>query len=138
MRFMQFMILDADQADYGDPDVEAVKQMTAYNEQLSRAGVLLALDGLQAPTQGVRITRSADGGRAVTEGPNPDAREIVGGYWIIDVKSRAEAIEWAKRCPLRPGESLELRPVYGDADMPDDVREAARFSPGPSDQTAVR
>jgi hypothetical protein len=106
------------------PDAKAVEAMMRYNESLQKAGVLLALDGLHPPSMGARV--SFAGGKAkVTDGPFPEAKEVLGGYWMIDVKSRAEAIEWASRCPASANEVIEVRQVQELADFPPDVRKAA-------------
>jgi hypothetical protein len=126
MRFMMLMIPKGyETAAPGTmPDVKAVAAMTAYNETLRRAGVLLALDGLHPPSAGARV--SFRGGKpTVTDGPFPEAKEVVGGYWMIDVKSRAEAIEWAKRCPGSDNETIEIRQVQEMADFPPEIRKAA-------------
>src|SRR6185369_12676371 len=101
MRFMMLMIPGVYKtetpADFV-PDTEAVKEMMKYNEELKKAGILLALDGLHPPASGARI--SFKGGKpAVTDGPFAEVKEVLGGYWMIDVRSREEAIEWARRCP---------------------------------------
>jgi hypothetical protein len=99
-----------------------------YNEALQKAGVLLALDGLHPPSMGARV--SFAGGRAtVTDGPFPEAKEVIGGYWMIQVRSKEEAIEWAKRCPASDNEVIEVRQVQELSDFPDDVREAAAGLP---------
>ena len=95
-----------------------------YNASLQKAGVLLALDGLHPPSTGARVT-FADGKPKVTDGPFAEAKEVLGGYWMIDVKSREEAIEWAKRCPAGPNEMIEVRQVQEMSDFPADVQEAA-------------
>jgi len=106
------------------PDAQAVAAMMKYNESLQKAGVLLALDGLHPPSMGARI--SFPGGKpTVTDGPFAEAKEVVGGYWMIQVKSKEEAIEWAKRCPGSENETIELRQVQEFADFPTDVQEAA-------------
>jgi len=106
------------------PDASAVAAMMKYNEALQQAGVLLALDGLHPPSMGARV--SFPGGKArVMDGPFPEAKEVVGGYWMIQVKSRAEAIEWASRCPASEGEVIEVRQVQEFGDFPSDVQEAA-------------
>lgn len=95
-----------------------------YNQELQEAGVLLALDGLHPPSMGARV--SFEGGApSVTDGPFAEVKEVVGGYWLIDVKSKAEAIEWAKRCPGSENEVIEIRQVQELSDFPEDVREAA-------------
>ena len=80
------------------PDAKAVAAMMKYNEALQKAGVLLALDGLHPPSMGARVS-FAGGKPKVTDGPFTEAKEVLGGYWMIQVKSKEEAIEWAKRCP---------------------------------------
>jgi len=106
------------------PDAQAVAAMMKYNEALQKAGVLLALDGLHPPSMGARI--SFPGGKpTVTDGPFAEAKEVVGGYWMIQVKSKEEAIEWAKRCPGSENETIELRQVQDFAEFPADVQQAA-------------
>ena len=127
MRFMMLMIPKGyETAEPGTvPDAEGVRAMMKYNESLQQAGVLLALDGLHPPSMGARV--SFPGGKAkVTDGPFPEAKEVLGGYWIIDVKSREEAIEWASRCPGSENEVIEVRQVQEMSDFPPDVQEAAR------------
>jgi hypothetical protein len=111
------------------PDAEGVAKMMKYNESLQKAGVLLALDGLHPPSMGARIT--FPGGKPkVTDGPFAEAKEVLGGYWMIQVKSKEEAIEWASRCPAGENEILELRQVQEFADFPPDVqKEVAGFTP---------
>ena len=95
-----------------------------FNESLQKAGVLLALDGLHPPSTGARISFSG-GKPKVTDGPFIEAKEVVGGYWMIQVKSKEEAIEWASRCPGSDNEVIELRQVREMSDFPADVQEAA-------------
>jgi hypothetical protein len=106
------------------PDARAVEAMTRYNQSLRDAGVLLALDGLHPPSEGARVTFSG-GQPAVIAGPFPGVQEVLGGYWMIQVKSKAEAIEWAKRCPASDNEILEVRRVQELSEFPEDVRKAA-------------
>jgi hypothetical protein len=125
MRFMMLMIPKGyEKAEPGTvPSAEAVAAMMKYNEQLQKAGVLLALDGLHPPSTGARVMFA--GGKAkVTDGPFTEAKEVVGGYWMIQVKSREEAIEWATRCP---GDdcTIEVRQVQEMSDFPPDVQKAA-------------
>ena len=103
---------------------KAVAAMMKYNESLQKAGVLLALDGLHPPSMGARVS-FAGGKPKVTDGPFAEAKEVIGGYWMIQVKSRAEAIEWATRCPASENEVIEVRQVQEFADFPADVQEAA-------------
>ncbi|HZT34736.1 MAG TPA: YciI family protein, partial [Nitrososphaera sp.] len=105
-----------------------------YNETLQKAGVLLALDGLQPPSMGARVSFSG-GKPKVIDGPFTEAKEVVGGYWMIDVKSKAEAIEWASRCPGSDNEVIEIRQVHEFADFPADVQEAASGFPEIKAQT---
>jgi hypothetical protein len=126
MRFMMLMIPKGyEKAKPGAmPDAKAVAAMMKYNESLQKAGVLLALDGLHPPSMGARVSFS-DGRPKVTDGPFAEAKEVVGGYWMIQVKSKEEAIEWACRCPASSDEIIEVRQVQEMADFPADVQEAA-------------
>jgi hypothetical protein len=112
------------------PDTSDMAKMMAYNESLGKAGVLLALDGLQPPSMGARVSFS--GGKAtVTDGPFAEAKETVGGFWILQVKSKAEAIEWAKRAPMKDNETLELRKIFEFSDFaPEEIDKAAEGLPG--------
>lgn len=126
MRFMMLMIPKGYEtaAPGAMPDAEGVAKMMKYNEALQKAGVLLALDGLHPPSMGARVTFA--GGRAtVTDGPFTEAKEVLGGYWLIDVKSRDEAIAWASRCPAGDNEIIEVRQVQEMDDFPADVQAAA-------------
>ncbi|WP_437284279.1 YciI family protein [Sorangium sp. So ce406] len=126
MRFMMLMIPRGyESAAPGTmPDAKAVAAMTKYNESLQKAGVLLALDGLHPPSMGARI--AFPGGKPqVTDGPFAEAKEVLGGYWMIDVKSKEEAIAWASRCPCSDDGVIEIRQVQEFSDFPADVQEAA-------------
>ena len=130
MRFMMLMIPKGYEtaAPGVKLDPERVAAMMKYNESLQKAGVLLALDGLHPPSTGARV--SFPGGKPkVIDGPFPEAKEVVGGYWVIQVKSRDEAIAWASRCPATEEETIEIRQVQEIADFPDDVRRAASRLP---------
>jgi hypothetical protein len=123
MRFMMLMIPRGyESAKPGTmPDVKAVEGMMKYNEELQKAGVLLALDGLHPPSMGARV--SFPGGKPkVTDGPFAEAKEVIGGYWMIQVKSRAEAIEWASRCPASENEVIEVRQVQEMSDFPSEIQ----------------
>ena len=126
MRFMMLMIPKGyEQAAPGTmPEPKAVAAMMKYNESLQKAGVLLALDGLHPPSTGARVS-FAGGKPKVTDGPFVEAKEVVGGYWMIQVKSREEAIEWASRCPASDNEVIEVRQVHEMSEFPPDVQEAA-------------
>ncbi|MFK4510174.1 YciI family protein [Bradyrhizobium daqingense] len=126
MRFMMLMIpLGYESA---PPDVqldpERVAAMMRYNEALKDAGVLITLDGLHPPSTGARVS-FATGEPVVTDGPFAEAKEVLGGYWMIEVASRAEAIAWAKKCPASPNEIVEIRQVQEMSDFPPDVEQAA-------------
>jgi hypothetical protein len=106
------------------PDPKAVAAMMTYNQALQKAGVLLAIDGLHPPSMGARV--SFRGGKPkVTDGPFTETKEVIGGYWMIQVKSKEEAIEWASRCPASDNEVIEIRQVQEMADFPPDVQKAA-------------
>jgi hypothetical protein len=126
MRFMMLMIPRGYETAAPDamPSAEAVAAMMKYNEALKEAGVLITLDGLHPPATGARV--SFEGGKpVVTDGPFTESKEVIGGYWMIDVKSRDEAIAWAKRCPASANEVIEIRQVHEMSDFPPDVQKAA-------------
>lgn len=123
MRFMMLMIPGGyESAPAGTmPDAKAVEAMMKYNRELQEAGILLAIDGLHPPSTGARV--SFKGGKPkVTDGPFSEAKEVLGGYWMIQVKSREEAIEWARRCPGADNEVIEIRQVQEIEDFPADVQ----------------
>jgi hypothetical protein len=127
MRFMMLMIPGGGYeavAPDAMPSAEAVAAMMKYNEALEEAGVLITLDGLFPPATGARIS-FACGTPVVTDGPFTESKEVIGGYWMIDVKSRDEAIAWAKRCPASSHEVIEIRQVHEMSDFPPDVQQAA-------------
>jgi hypothetical protein len=126
MRLMMLMIPKGyEKASPGSmPDPQAVKGMMKYNESLQKAGVLLAIDGLHPPSMGARISFSG-GKPKVTDGPFTEAKEAIGGYWMIQVKSKEEAIEWASRCPASDNEVIELRQVLEFSEFPAEVQEVA-------------
>jgi len=124
MRFMMLIIPKGyEKAAPGTfPEAKDVEPMMRYNESLRKAGVLLALDGLHPPSMGARV--SFKGGKSsVVDGPFAEAKEVVGGYWMIQAKSREEAIEWARRCPAGDTETIEVRQVQELSDFPEDVRQ---------------
>ena len=131
MRFMMLMIPKGyETAAPGTvpDDAKAVAAMMAYNESLQKAGVLIGCDGLHPPSMGARV--SFPGGKPkVVDGPFAEAKEVLGGYWMIDVASRAEAIEWASRCPAGENETIEVRQVQELADYPADVQAVAAAFP---------
>jgi hypothetical protein len=124
MRFMMLMIPKGYETAAPDtvPDAKAIEAMMTYNRELEKAGILLALDGLHPPSTGARVT-FAGGKPKVTDGPFAEAKEVLGGYWMINVKSRGEAIAWAKRCPASDNEMIEIRQVQEMEDFPADIQD---------------
>ncbi len=123
MRFMMFMYPEISEGEW-TPDAESVAAMGRYNEELRKAGMLLSLDGLHPPGEGARVKFDAEGVEAVTDGPFAEAKEVVGGYWLIQARSKEEAVEWAQRCPGRDC-MIEVRRVFELEDFPPDVQAAA-------------
>lgn len=126
MRFMMLMIPKGYEtaAPGAMPDAAAVAAMMKYNKALQEAGVLLALEGLHPPSMGARV--SFDGGKPhVANGPFPEAKEVLGGYWMIDVKSKEEAVAWAMRCPASHNETIEIRQVQEMSEFPPEVQQQA-------------
>ena len=126
MRYMLMMIPKGyESAKSGaQPDPAQVAAMMRYNESLQRAGVLLAIDSLHPPASGARV--HFDGGRArIVDGPFAEAKEVLGGYWLIQAKSREEAIAWAARCPAGDDELIEVRQVHEFGDFSPGVQAAA-------------
>lgn len=127
MRYMMLMIpAGYEKAPPGTmpEDTEAVSAMMKYNEALQEAGVLVAAEGLHPPSMGARVS-FASGEPVVTDGPFAEVKEVVGGFWIIDVASREEAIEWARKCPGRPNETIEIRKIMEMDDFSGKIREIA-------------
>jgi predicted lactoylglutathione lyase len=126
MRFMMLVIPKGyEQAAPGTaPEAERVAEMMKFNEELQKSGVLLALDGLHPPSMGARVTYSG-GKPKVTDGPFPETKEVLGGYWMIRVNSKEEAVQWAKKAPMSDNEIIEIRQVQEMEDFPPDVKEAA-------------
>lgn len=139
MRFMMLMIPKGyEQAAPGTmPDAKAVEAMMKYNESLQEAGVLLRLDGLHPPSMGARVSFSG-GKPKVTDGPFTETKEVLGGYWMIQVKSKEEAVEWASRCPASDNEVIEVRQVQEFSDFPPDVKAAAAKFPEMQAQSGQR
>jgi hypothetical protein len=125
MRFMMLMY-PSEKAEQGAmPEPALVQEMMKYNEDLAKAGVLLTLDGLHPSGKGARVTWNAKGKPTVSDGPFTDVKEVLGGYWLLQVKSREEAIEWAKRVPSRDARKVELRQIFEMTDFPAEVRNDA-------------
>jgi hypothetical protein len=133
MRFMLFMIPRVyqpstprgERAEDGfAPPAEAVAKMMKFNEELTKAGALISLDGLHPLSKGARVAFAA-GKPTATDGPFTEAKEVVGGYWMLQVNSKQEALDWAKRCPAADGDVIEIRQVFEMSDFPPDVQKAA-------------
>ena len=129
-RFMLFIHPGASAGELAEgPTLEAVEAMNRYNEELAKAGALLAVDGLRP--EATRVSASG-----VTDGPFSEAKELVGGYWIIQAKDRDEALEWARRVPQDANSFVEVRQIYELSDFSEDIEEAATLSTGePPHQT---
>ena len=128
MRFVMFMYpgKPPEEWDAWHPTVEEAAAMGAYNDELLRAGVLLAGEGLHPPTAAARVTWDDESRPSVVDGPFAEAKEVVGGYWLIETRSREEAVEWARRIPGDPNAMVELRQVIDTAtEWPPEVAEAA-------------
>jgi hypothetical protein len=122
MRFMM-LVKATEESEAGVlPSKEELAEMGQFNEELLKAGVMLAGEGLQASSKGARVKYSGDK-RTVTDGPFTEAKELIAGYWLIQVRSKDEAVEWASRVPFRDGE-VEIRQVFEASDFP-----AESFSP---------
>jgi hypothetical protein len=126
MRFMMLMIPKGyEKAKPGAmPNAEAVAAMTKYNTELQKAGVLLSCEGLHPPSMGARAEFSA-GKPKIVDGPFIETKEVLGGYWLIQVKSKEEAVKWASQCPVFGDDVIEIRQVQEFADFPPDIQEAA-------------
>ena len=121
MRFMMMVKASKDSEAGKMPSEELIAEMGRYNEQLAKAGVLLDAAGLQGSSKGFRVKYSPDGKKTVVDGPFTEAKELVAGYWIIQVKSPEEALEWAKRAPSpHPGTDaeIEVRRFFEMEDFP--------------------
>jgi len=123
MRFMMLMIPKGyEKAKPGTmPDAKSVEAMMKYNESLEKAGVLISLEGIHPPSMGAKVTFSG-GKPKVTDGPFADSQETLGGYRMIQVKSKEEAIAWASRCPAADNEVIEIRQVQEESEFPEDVK----------------
>jgi hypothetical protein len=121
MRFMVLVKADKNSEAGVLPDEKILTEMGKFNQELEKAGVLLAAEGLQASSKGARV-RSANGKVKVTDGPFAEAKELVAGFWLLQAKSMDEAVEWAKRAPFQEGE-VEVRPLFELTDFPVDAAE---------------
>jgi len=129
MRFMMSLPapVEALEKAVADPNKEVVTAMQRFHEEMTRAGVLLAAEGLHATSKGTRM-RVSGGKRVVTDGPFTEAKEVIAGFWIIQVKSKEEAIEWAGRCPLPEGGLIEIRQVFENCDFPPELQKKTAAS----------
>lgn len=124
MRFAMLMIPNVTSENW-TPSPEQVAAMTKYNQQLTDAGVLLSLDGFHPTSKGARVSFAGSSEPKVTEGPFDTPQQTVGGYWLIDVPSKEEAVQWAERCPASEGDVIEIRQVFEMSDFPPEVQAAA-------------
>jgi hypothetical protein len=121
MRFMMSLPAPVEVQENFKPTLELVTAMRNYSDDLRRAGVLLLAEGLHPSSKATRIKLS-NGKRVFTDGPFTEAKEMIAGFWLIQVKSREEALEWAGRCPLIEGAIVEIRPVFENTDFPPELR----------------
>ena len=128
MRFMMIVKATKDSEAGHMPSEKLLSAMGKYNEELMKAGILLDLSGLQSSAKGARV-RFSNGKRTVTDGPFAETKELIAGYWIIQVKSKEEAIEWASRCPAGDNEVIEIRQVQETSEFPAEVQKAAAGFP---------
>jgi hypothetical protein len=126
MRFMLMVIPKGYEGATADftPPADLVEKMSAFNRSLGDAGVLLGLEGLAPPASGARV-RFGGGKPTVIDGPYIETKELVGGYWMIQVRSQEDAIEWAKRAPMLDGDMIEVRRVQELSDFPEEIQKAA-------------
>ncbi len=127
MRFMMSLPAPVEVLEKAVPTMEVVTAMRKFNEDMAKAGVLLAAEGLHPSSKGARI-RVSVGKRTVTDGPFTEAKELIAGFWIVQVKSKEEAIEWANRCPLPEGGVIEIRQVFENCDFPPELQKKTAAS----------
>ncbi len=120
MRFMVIVKATKDSEAGAMPDDAMLQAMGKYNEELVKAGVMLAGDGLHPSSKGARIQFDAKGKKTVVDGPFSETKELIAGYWIWQVKSMEEAVEWAKRSPFQEGQ-VEIRPAFETEDFGDEL-----------------
>ena len=122
MRFMMLLPAPAQALEkFAVPSPDIVLPMRKFNQDMAKAGVLLAAEGLHPTSKGTRL-RVSGGKPVITDGPFAEAKEVIAGFWIIQVKSKEEAVEWAKRCPLPENGLIEIRQVFEDRDFPPDLQ----------------
>ena len=120
MRFMMLVKANKDSEAGVLPTKELVAAMGTFNAEMAKAGVLLAGAGLHASAKGARVKFSG-GKRTVTHGPFSETKELLAGFWMIQVKSKEEALEWASRVPFTDGEEIEIRQVFETSDFPSEI-----------------
>ena len=128
MRFMMLMIPGAYQGAEGQkagadfaPSLDDMQEMMKFNEQLAKSGNLILLDGLHPPSMGARV--SFKGGKPmVVDGPFAESKEVLGGFWIINARSKEEAVEWARRVPAKEDDVIEVRQIFDMEEFPEDVQ----------------
>jgi hypothetical protein len=133
----RFLLLVSGPPTSSGPSLELVEAMNRFNEELSRAGVLLALDGLLPPAAGARVRFAGGQAPAVTDGPFAEAKEVIGGFWIIRAGSLDEAVGWATRAPLAHDGTIEVRQIAGPDDYSPEIAEASRLEQMPPEQTTA-
>jgi hypothetical protein len=121
MRFMMIVKASRESEEGQLPTAEEFAAMGRYNEQLISAGILLSADGLQSSAKGFRVKYNGAGKTDVIDGPFAETKELVAGFWVIDVKSRDDALAWARRIPFSHGEEVEVRKVMEAAYFPPDL-----------------
>ena len=119
MRFMIIVKASKDSEAGKMPTKEMLTKMGKFNEELAKAGVMLAGEGLQASSKGARV-KFSNGKTTVTDGPFAETKELIAGFWLWQVKSKEEAIEWLKRAPFEEGDEVEIRQVFEAADFGDE------------------
>jgi hypothetical protein len=120
MRYMIIVKATPDSEAGQMPTSEELASMGRFNEELIAAGVLLAMDGLHSSASGIRV--SFDGGKTkVTDGPFAETKELIAGFWLVDMKSKEEVLEWVKRIPFSHGEEVEVRKVFEVSDFAADT-----------------
>jgi len=124
MRFMMLLPAPVEVLEHvgSSPSVELVLAMHKYNDDMKKAGALLAAEGLHPTSMGTRI-RVVGGKKVVTDGPFTEAKEVIAGFWMIQVKSKEEALEWANRCPLPEQGLIEIRQIFENCEFPPELQE---------------
>ncbi len=123
MRFMVIVKANAESEAGVMPSTELLTAMGKYNEELAQAGVMLGGEGLHPSSKGARVRFGADGKKTVIDGPFAETKELIAGFWLLEVSSKEEAVEWARRIPSTPGEEseIEIRQVFEVADFGDEL-----------------